>query len=156
MRDRIFALVPSHSGPAPSRSVGQLLWWVNFLLKQSVPTHRPGSVSLVAAGDPFPLVKFSDARFRNSLRYSVPTKTTTIAFLFLNSLKLRTRPLTSFIATSPTLAPMAGGTSLRSPWEVAVRRKIAIGRTNRMRMPPLKVRTQVNASKVRCNGEAEP
>src|SRR5580704_10456050 len=65
--DRIFAAVPSGSRPVrfasrpvrvPSRSVGQLLWWVNYLLKQSVPTHRPDSVPLVVAGYPFPpLVK---------------------------------------------------------------------------------------------------
>jgi len=63
----------------PSRSVGQLLWWVNYPLKQSVPTHRPDSVPLVAAGDLFPLVKKDPHHRRESIfrsrRGSYPHRT---------------------------------------------------------------------------------
>jgi len=42
--------VPSHERVPPrlrpGGGVGQLLWWVNYLLKQSVPTHRPISLHL--------------------------------------------------------------------------------------------------------------
>jgi hypothetical protein len=47
------AAASSHRGPlrlgVPSRSVGQLFWWVNFPLKQSVPTHRPTGQTLSAS-----------------------------------------------------------------------------------------------------------
>jgi len=75
-------LVPPSNPRSPAHAageVGQLLWWVNYLLKQSVPTHRlisfrvpsrsrvpsrvirsrlRAAVHFLSAGDPrFPLVK---------------------------------------------------------------------------------------------------
>jgi hypothetical protein len=41
---RGFSVSVSHPARVPSRWVGQRLWRVNYPLKQSVPTHRPGSV----------------------------------------------------------------------------------------------------------------
>jgi len=37
---------PLQLADRPGGGVGQLLWWVNYLLKQSVPTHRPISFRL--------------------------------------------------------------------------------------------------------------